>query len=135
MVRPCKLLVPIYTPWLTSKRNVGLTDLIEKIDAQPPKTQARVRPTQALFANGVGMKVTFSGKAKMAFSNDYKETVEAGGGTSIFGIFIGARGSSENSSSTNMSSWDETSGTLTVGSRSLSYESNVLAVMGETISI
>lgn len=119
----------------TNKRNFGLTDLVEKINAEPPKTQPRVRPTQALFANGVGMKITFSGEAKTAFSEDYKETVGAGGGISIFGISVGARGSSETSSSTNTSSWDESSGTLTVASTNLSYESNILAVMGETISI
>lgn len=81
------------------------------------------------------MIITISGEAKTAFSEDYRETVGAGGGISIFGISVGARGSSERSSSTNKSSWDECSGTLTIASTNLSYESNVLAVMGETISI
>ncbi|KAH8646494.1 hypothetical protein BGZ60DRAFT_424437 [Tricladium varicosporioides] len=122
-------------PFQPGQWNNGVADLVKTIDAIPPKTEKRVRATQALFAHSVGMKITFSGDAKTAFSKDYKTTIGGGGGITIFGITIGASASSQHSTGVAGSTWDESSGTLTVTPTNSAYESDLLAVMGEVVEI
>lgn len=115
-------------------RNVDVKSLMAKLGAKPPAMFQKVRPTQMLIAQGVSMEINFSGDAKTAFDQDYKKTVQSGGGISVFGFRIGASGSSSEENESHGNTWDSSSGVLTINAENSRASANVLAVMGEIVS-
>ncbi|KAH6987327.1 hypothetical protein BKA56DRAFT_629594 [Ilyonectria sp. MPI-CAGE-AT-0026] len=115
--------------------NVDVNGLMAKLGAKAPTMFTKVRATQMLIAQGVSMEISFSGSAKTAFDKDYKKTVQGGGGISIFGFRIGASGSSSEENESHGNSWDSSSGVLTINSENSRASANVLAVMGEIVSV
>ncbi|TXC08458.1 hypothetical protein FocTR4_00003491 [Fusarium oxysporum f. sp. cubense] len=108
--------------------------LMAKLGAKPPAMFQKVRPTQMLIAQGVSMEISFGGDAKTAFDQDYKKTVQAGGGISVFGFRIGSSGSSSEENESHGNTWDSSSGVLTINAENSRGSANVLAVMGEIVS-
>lgn len=115
--------------------NIDVNGLIAKLGATPPAMFQKVRATQMLIAQGVSMEITFSGDAKTAFDKDYKKTIQGGGGISIFGFRIGASGSSSEEKESHEHTWNSSSGVLTVNAENARATANVLAVMGEIVSV
>lgn len=117
------------------RRNVDVNGLIAKLGAKAPAMFQKVRATQMLIAQGVSMEISFSGSAKTAFDKDYKKTVQGGGGISIFGFRIGASGSSSEENTSHGNTWDSSAGVLTISAENSRASANVLAVMGEIVSV
>lgn len=117
------------------RRNVDVNGLMAKLGAKAPAMFTKVRATQMLIAQGVSMEISFSGSAKTAFDKDYKKTVQGGGGISIFGFRIGASGSSSEENESHGNTWDSSSGVLTINAENSRASANVLAVMGEIVSV
>lgn len=99
----------------------------------PASVTPRVRPTQALFASGVGLKVTFGAAAGSEFDTFYKKTQAGSGGFSLFGFHIGGSGSSSVTKVSNECTWDATSCTLTIQPAPTAHNAQLLAVMGEVV--
>uniref|UniRef100_A0A0D2XJ27 Uncharacterized protein n=1 Tax=Fusarium oxysporum (strain Fo5176) TaxID=660025 RepID=A0A0D2XJ27_FUSOF len=114
--------------------NVDVKSLMAKLGAKPPDMFQKVRPTQMLIAQGVSMEISFGGDAKTAFDQDYKKTVQGGGGISVFGFRIGGSGSSSEENESHGNTWDASSGVLTINAENSRGSANVLAVMGEIVS-
>jgi hypothetical protein len=106
-----------------------------KLEAKPPAMFQKVRPTDALFAQGVSMEIKFSNEAKTAFDKDYKQSISGGGGIQIFGLQIGASGSSSEETQSHGHTWDSSSGVLSIQAEDSMMSSNVLAIMGEVVSV
>ncbi|KAF5579315.1 hypothetical protein FPANT_9684 [Fusarium pseudoanthophilum] len=121
-------------PFEPGSWDVDVNSLIAKLGAKPPAMFQKVRPTQMLVAQGVSMEISFSGDAKTAFDQDYKKTVQGGGGISIFGFRIGASGSSSEENGSHDNTWDSSAGVLTINAENSRASANVLAVMGEIVS-
>ncbi|KAK0752890.1 hypothetical protein B0T18DRAFT_423536 [Schizothecium vesticola] len=114
--------------------NVDVRDLVTKMGATPPASVTpRVRPTQALFASGVGLKVTFGATAGSQFDTFYKKNQAASGGFSIFGFHIGGSASSSVTKVTNDCTWDATSCTVTIQPAPTAHNAQLLAVMGVVV--
>ncbi|KAJ0269849.1 hypothetical protein COL940_012136 [Colletotrichum noveboracense] len=114
--------------------NVDVNGLMAQVAGRTPAMFQKVRPTQILVASGISMEIIFDGDAKTAFDQDYEETVQGGGSISIFGFRIGASGSSEEENPSHESTWDSSTGTLTILSENSCASANVLAVMGKIVS-
>ncbi|KAH7212136.1 hypothetical protein DER44DRAFT_860764 [Fusarium oxysporum] len=121
-------------PFEPGSWNVDVKSLMAKLGAKPPAMFQKVRPTQMLIAQGVSMEISFGGDAKTAFDQDYKKTVQGGGGISVFGFRIGASGSSSEENESHGNTWDSSSGVLTINAENSRGSANVLAVMGEIVS-
>ncbi|KAM0081475.1 hypothetical protein ACKRZS_006328 [Fusarium odoratissimum] len=121
-------------PFEPGSWNVDVKSLMAKLGAKPPAMFQKVRPTQMLIAQGVSMEISFGGDAKTAFDQDYKKTVQAGGGISVFGFRIGSSGSSSEENESHGNTWDSSSGVLTINAENSRGSANVLAVMGEIVS-
>ncbi|SCV52475.1 uncharacterized protein FFB14_12620 [Fusarium fujikuroi] len=121
-------------PFEPGSWNVDVKSLMAKLGAKPPAMFQKVRPTQMLIAQGVSMEISFSGDAKTAFDQDYKKTVQGGGGISVFGFRIGASGSSSEENGSHGNTWDSSAGVLTINAENSRASANVLAVMGEVVS-
>ncbi|KAH7253682.1 uncharacterized protein BKA55DRAFT_538548 [Fusarium redolens] len=121
-------------PFEPGSWNVDVKSLMAKLGAKPPAMFQKVRPTQMLIAQGVSMEISFGGDAKTAFDQDYKKTVQGGGGISVFGFRIGASGSSSEENESHGKTWDSSSGILTINAENSRASANVLAVMGEIVS-
>ncbi|KAI3587992.1 hypothetical protein IWW34DRAFT_860817 [Fusarium oxysporum f. sp. albedinis] len=116
------------------KTEVDVKSLMAKLGAKPPAMFQKVRPTQMLIAQDVNMEISFGGDAKTAFDQDYKKTVQSGGGISVFGFRIGASGSSSEENESHGNTWDASSGVLTINAENSRGSANVLSVMGEIVS-
>lgn len=104
-----------------------------QVAGRPPAIFQKVRPTQILVASGISMEIIFDGDAKTAFDQDYEETVQGGGSITIFGFRIGASGSSSAENPSHESTWDSSTGTLTILSENSCASANLLAVMGKIV--
>ncbi|PCD42198.1 hypothetical protein AU210_004730 [Fusarium oxysporum f. sp. radicis-cucumerinum] len=116
------------------KTEVDVKSLMAKLGASPPAMFQKVRPTQMLIAQDVNMEISFGGDAKTAFDQDYKKTVQGGGGIGVFGFRIGTSGSSSEENESHGNTWDASSGVLTINAENSRGSANVLAVMGEIVS-
>ncbi|KAL7765791.1 hypothetical protein ACKLNR_003707 [Fusarium oxysporum f. sp. zingiberi] len=121
-------------PFEPGSWNVDVKSLMAKLCAKPPAMFQKVRPTQMLIAQGVSMEISFGGDAKSAFDQDYKKTVQSGGGISVFKFRIGASGSSSEENESHGNAWDSSSGVLTINAENSRRSANVLAAMGEIVS-
>ncbi|ENH67902.1 hypothetical protein FOC1_g10005328 [Fusarium oxysporum f. sp. cubense race 1] len=108
-------------PFEPGSWNVDVKSLMAKLGAKPP----------AMFQS---MEISFGGDAKTAFDQNYKKTVQGGGGISVFGFRIGASGSSSEENEPHGNTRDSSSGVLTINAENSRRSANVLAVMGEIVS-
>ncbi|KAK1831542.1 hypothetical protein QBC39DRAFT_371933 [Podospora conica] len=114
--------------------DVDFMDLAAKMGVRPPSSVTpRVRPTQALFASGVGLKATFGAAAGSQFDTFYKKNQAASGGFSIFGFHVGGSESSSITKATNKCTWDVASCTLTIPPAPTAHNAQLLAVIGEVV--
>ncbi|KAF4434648.1 hypothetical protein FACUT_7707 [Fusarium acutatum] len=121
-------------PFEPGSWNVDAKSLMAKLGAKPPTMFQKVRPKQMLIALGVSMDISFSGDAKTAFDQDYKKTVQGGGGINVFEFRIGASGSTSEENGSHDNTWDASSGVLTINAENSRASAKVLAVMGEIVS-
>ncbi|KAF4500137.1 hypothetical protein FAGAP_3714 [Fusarium agapanthi] len=119
---------------IQSVTNIDVKSLMAKLGDKPPAMFQKVRPTQILIAQGVSMEISFSGHAKTAFDQDYKKTVQGGGGIGVFGFRIGASSSSSEGNGPHDNTWNSSSGVLTINAENSRASANVLVVMGEIVS-
>lgn len=118
-------------------RNVNVKDLVGKMGATPPPfVSTSVRPTQALFASGVGLTVKFGASAASEFDTYYKQTATSSGGFSIFGFHCDNNSTSSSVNQvTSHGDWHVSTGTLTITPAATAHNAQLLAVMGEIITL
>lgn len=117
-------------------RNFDVNNLVKKMGAGlPDSVKTSVRPTQALFASGIGLKVKFGASAATQFDTYYRQNKVAGGGFSIFGFHFGGEASSSVTQVNHNHTWDGSTGTLSIEPVPTAHNAQLLAVMGELVTL
>jgi hypothetical protein len=118
----------------TSARNIDVSQYTLK-KTTPANLQQLFKPTQIVVASRLGYNITVSDALASSLDTQFKQTIAASGGFTIFGIRIGAKASKTDITETHYASFDRSTNTVSVTPKSDTGVATLVGVIGEKVSI